>query len=84
MLEDRKFMLKLSRSCEKTFEIQQKYPMNGKRKVVLIMLTDKTLHFGSLKKIYVKIAMRGLFFSEGRKMLHFGYKICVVKTLNIV
>ena len=22
--------------------------------------------------------------SKGRKMLHFGYKICVVKTLNIV
>ena len=27
---------------------------------------------------------RGVFFSEGRDLLHFGYKICVVKTLNIV
>jgi hypothetical protein len=27
---------------------------------------------------------RGVYFSEGRNLLHFGYKICVVKTLNIV
>jgi len=32
----------------------------------------------------LKVVGRGVFFSEGRKMVHFGYKICVVKTLNIV